>query len=37
MRAGHANRTENALVGCTVAPAFTFDAFAMAPEGWTPG
>ena len=25
------------LVGCTVAPAFTFDAFEMAPEGWTPG
>jgi predicted cupin superfamily sugar epimerase len=25
------------LVGCTVAPAFTFDGFEMAPEGWSPG
>ncbi|HKH48710.1 MAG TPA: cupin domain-containing protein [Thermoanaerobaculia bacterium] len=26
-----------ALVGCTVAPAFEFAAFEMAPEGWAPG
>ena len=25
------------LVGCTVAPAFEFAAFEMAPEGWNPG
>jgi predicted cupin superfamily sugar epimerase len=25
------------LVGCTVAPAFEFAAFEMAPEGWAPG
>jgi uncharacterized protein len=25
------------LVGCTVAPAFTFEAFEMAPAGWSPG
>ena len=25
------------LVGCTVAPAFEFASFEMAPEGWTPG
>lgn len=25
------------LVGCTVAPAFSFDAFEMAPKGWSPG
>ena len=24
------------LVGCTVAPAFTFDGFEMAPAGWRP-
>ncbi|MGF1620989.1 MAG: cupin domain-containing protein [Rhodomicrobiaceae bacterium] len=24
------------LVGCTVAPAFEFSGFEMAPEGWTP-
>lgn len=24
------------LVGCTVAPAFLFDSFEMAPPGWTP-
>ena len=24
------------LVGCTVAPAFTFDTFEMAPPGWSP-
>lgn len=24
------------LVGCTVAPGFTFDAFEMAPEDWAP-
>ena len=26
-----------ALVGCTVAPAFEFSAFEMAPAGWAPG
>lgn len=26
-----------ALVGCTVAPGFSFDAFEMAPPDWTPG
>ena len=25
------------LVGCTVAPAFSFEAFELAPEGWAPG
>ncbi len=25
------------LVGCTVAPAFDFAAFEMAPDGWSPG
>ena len=25
------------LVGCTVAPGFTFDGFELAPAGWTPG
>lgn len=25
------------LVGCTVAPAFEFAGFELAPEGWTPG
>ena len=25
------------LVGCTVAPAFLFDRFEMAPPGWAPG
>lgn len=25
------------LVGCTVAPGFTFDGFELAPEGWSPG
>lgn len=25
------------LVGCTVAPAFTFEGFELAPEGWEPG
>jgi hypothetical protein len=25
------------LVGCTVAPAFRFDGFEMAPPGWRPG
>lgn len=25
------------LVGCTVAPGFTFESFEMAPPGWTPG
>lgn len=26
-----------ALVGCTVAPAFKFEGFELAPEGWSPG
>jgi predicted cupin superfamily sugar epimerase len=26
-----------ALVGCTVAPPFRFDAFELAPPGWIPG
>lgn len=25
------------LVGCTVAPAFSFEAFELAPDGWEPG
>ena len=25
------------LVGCTVSPAFRFDGFELAPEGWEPG
>ena len=25
------------LVGCTVAPAFRFEGFELAPEGWEPG
>ena len=25
------------LVGCTVAPAFQFEGFELAPEGWDPG
>ena len=25
------------LVGCTVSPAFRFEGFEMAPEGWAPG
>jgi predicted cupin superfamily sugar epimerase len=25
------------LVGCTVSPAFRFEGFELAPEGWTPG
>jgi hypothetical protein len=25
------------LVGCTVAPAFAFDGFELAPPGWSPG
>ncbi|MBM3486972.1 MAG: cupin domain-containing protein [Alphaproteobacteria bacterium] len=25
------------LVGCTVAPAFDFGGFALAPDGWAPG
>lgn len=28
---------EFTLVGCTVAPAFVFDGFEMAPPGWSPG
>ncbi|MCF1461404.1 MULTISPECIES: cupin domain-containing protein [Rhizobium/Agrobacterium group] len=28
---------EYTLVGCTVAPGFTFDAFEMAPPSWEPG
>jgi hypothetical protein len=31
------SRGEWTLVGCTVAPAFVFEAFEMAPEGWEPG
>jgi predicted cupin superfamily sugar epimerase len=26
-----------ALVGCTVAPPFRFEAFELAPPGWAPG
>jgi uncharacterized protein len=26
-----------ALVGCVVAPAFSFEGFELAPEGWEPG
>jgi predicted cupin superfamily sugar epimerase len=25
------------LVGCTVAPAFQFESFELAPDGWSPG
>ena len=25
------------LVGCTVAPAFSFEGFELAPDGWAPG
>ena len=25
------------LVGCTVSPAFSFDGFELAPDGWEPG
>ena len=25
------------LVGCTVSPAFSFEAFELAPDGWAPG
>jgi predicted cupin superfamily sugar epimerase len=25
------------LAGCTVSPAFTFEGFEMAPDGWAPG
>jgi predicted cupin superfamily sugar epimerase len=28
---------EWALVGCIVAPAFSFDGFELAPQGWEPG
>ena len=28
---------EAVLVGCTVSPAFSFDAFELAPPGWVPG
>jgi predicted cupin superfamily sugar epimerase len=28
---------DDVLVGCTVSPAFTFDAFELAPPGWSPG
>lgn len=28
---------EWALVGCAVAPGFTFEGFELAPEGWSPG
>ncbi len=30
-------RGEWSLVGCTVAPAFRFEGFELAPEGWHPG
>jgi thiosulfate/3-mercaptopyruvate sulfurtransferase len=30
-------RDEATLVGCTVAPAFSFDAWELAPAGWEPG
>ena len=30
-------RGEWSLVGCTVAPAFSFEDFELAPEGWHPG
>lgn len=30
-------RGDWSLVGCTVAPAFTFEGFELAPEGWHPG
>jgi uncharacterized protein len=29
-------RGDFTLVGCTVVPGFTFDAFELAPEGWEP-
>jgi predicted cupin superfamily sugar epimerase len=29
--------TEPVLVGCTVSPAFLFEGFVLAPEGWEPG
>ncbi len=39
--AGHWQAAESrgawTLVGCTVAPAFQFESFVMAPEGWAPG
>jgi predicted cupin superfamily sugar epimerase len=28
---------EHVLVSCVVVPAFTFDTFELAPEGWSPG
>jgi predicted cupin superfamily sugar epimerase len=31
------DRRGYALVGCTVAPPFRFDAFELAPAGWHPG
>lgn len=38
--AGHWQQAESlgdwTLVGCTVAPGFTFEGFAMAPLGWEP-
>ena len=38
-RAWQSARSEGAwtLVGCTVAPAFSFAGFEMAPQGWSPG
>ncbi|HJV08052.1 MAG TPA: cupin domain-containing protein [Acidimicrobiales bacterium] len=30
-------RGDWSLVGCTVAPAFSFEGFELAPEGWHPG
>ncbi len=39
--AGHWQAAESqgawTLVGCTVAPAFQFESFVMAPDGWVPG
>lgn len=34
---GDPDRGQWTLVGCTVAPGFTFDGFELAPDGWTPG
>jgi hypothetical protein len=31
------SRGDWTLVGCTVAPAFLFESFEMAPDGWEPG
>ena len=37
MAAEPVNATGYALVGCTVAPPFQFEAFELAPDGWEPG